>query len=293
MTSAQAAAQPHRRPAARRARRCWWSAGSGCGWRCASVGCGRCPPPPSGLPRWSRAMRPDISYALLAEAALAVRAGAWFVASNTDATLPTARGPQPGNGSLVQVIVTATGHAAGGGRQAGAAAARRGGGAGPAPSGRWWSETGWTPTSRARSGSGADSMLVLTGVSRRPTRCSPRRTSGPPTWPPTWAGCSSRSRTVTASGGRVPAAAAGPPAWPAVPVPTARPASSRSRAPAQPIDGLRALCAAAWSARPGQRPKACTPPSGSSASPADIASLRISRLRSDTGSALRPTPRQR
>jgi hypothetical protein len=46
---------------------------------------------------------------MLAEAGLAVRAGAWYVAANADATLPTARGIQPGNGSLVQVIVTATG----------------------------------------------------------------------------------------------------------------------------------------------------------------------------------------
>ena len=52
---------------------------------------------------------PGIDYGLLAEAALAVRAGAWYVASNADATLPTGRGLQPGNGSLVQVIVTATG----------------------------------------------------------------------------------------------------------------------------------------------------------------------------------------
>ena len=37
------------------------------------------------------------------------QAGAWFVASNADATLPTPRGRQPGNGSLIQVIVTATG----------------------------------------------------------------------------------------------------------------------------------------------------------------------------------------
>jgi glycerol 3-phosphatase-2 len=50
-----------------------------------------------------------VGYPLLAEAALAIRAGAWFVASNTDVTLPTARGPAPGNGSLVQVLVTATG----------------------------------------------------------------------------------------------------------------------------------------------------------------------------------------
>src|SRR5882724_3016584 len=52
---------------------------------------------------------PDLSYGLLAEAALAIRAGAWYVATNADATLPTPRGPQPGNGSLVQVLVHATG----------------------------------------------------------------------------------------------------------------------------------------------------------------------------------------
>jgi glycerol-1-phosphatase len=52
---------------------------------------------------------PDISYAHLAEGALAVGAGALFVASNADATLPTPRGRQPGNGSMVQVIATATG----------------------------------------------------------------------------------------------------------------------------------------------------------------------------------------
>jgi HAD superfamily hydrolase (TIGR01450 family) len=52
---------------------------------------------------------PDIGYAQLAEGALAVQAGALFVATNTDATLPTPRGRQPGNGALVQVIVTATG----------------------------------------------------------------------------------------------------------------------------------------------------------------------------------------
>jgi glycerol 3-phosphatase-2 len=52
---------------------------------------------------------PDMSYSLLTEAALAVRAGALYVASNADPTLPTARGLQPGNGSLLQVIITATG----------------------------------------------------------------------------------------------------------------------------------------------------------------------------------------
>src|SRR5262252_7333377 len=48
---------------------------------------------------------------LLAEGLLAVAAGALFVASNADSTLPTPRGRQPGNGSLIQVIATATGRA--------------------------------------------------------------------------------------------------------------------------------------------------------------------------------------
>jgi glycerol 3-phosphatase-2 len=52
---------------------------------------------------------PDVGYANLAEAALAIEAGALFVASNADLTLPTPRGPQPGNGSMMQVIANATG----------------------------------------------------------------------------------------------------------------------------------------------------------------------------------------
>ncbi len=52
---------------------------------------------------------PDVSYSLLAEGSLAVAAGALFVASNGDRTLPSRRGRQPGNGALIQVIATATG----------------------------------------------------------------------------------------------------------------------------------------------------------------------------------------
>jgi HAD superfamily hydrolase (TIGR01450 family) len=52
---------------------------------------------------------PDIGYPLLTEGTLAVQAGALFVVSNADPTLPTARGRQPGNGALAQVIAVATG----------------------------------------------------------------------------------------------------------------------------------------------------------------------------------------
>jgi glycerol 3-phosphatase-2 len=50
---------------------------------------------------------PDVDWRILAEAALAVRAGATWVATNTDRTLPSPRGPLPGNGSLVAVLRTA------------------------------------------------------------------------------------------------------------------------------------------------------------------------------------------
>ncbi|WP_219465977.1 HAD-IIA family hydrolase [Nonomuraea rhizosphaerae] len=52
---------------------------------------------------------PGLSYGLLSEGALAVRQGAWFVASNGDSTMPTGRGEQPGNGAMVRVIAAATG----------------------------------------------------------------------------------------------------------------------------------------------------------------------------------------
>jgi ribonucleotide monophosphatase NagD (HAD superfamily) len=54
---------------------------------------------------------PGIGYPTLAEGGLAVRAGALFVGTNADSTLPGPRGIQPGNGSLLQVIAYATGEA--------------------------------------------------------------------------------------------------------------------------------------------------------------------------------------
>jgi HAD superfamily hydrolase (TIGR01450 family) len=51
----------------------------------------------------------DAGWRDLAEACLAIRAGAFWVATNTDATLPTERGLLPGAGSLVAALVTATG----------------------------------------------------------------------------------------------------------------------------------------------------------------------------------------
>jgi HAD superfamily hydrolase (TIGR01450 family) len=50
-----------------------------------------------------------IGWPDLAEAALAIRAGALWVAANIDTTLPTERGLLPGNGALVAALRAATG----------------------------------------------------------------------------------------------------------------------------------------------------------------------------------------
>lgn len=51
---------------------------------------------------------PDTGWADLAEAALAIRSGALWVAANVDLTLPTERGLLPGNGSMVAALRAAT-----------------------------------------------------------------------------------------------------------------------------------------------------------------------------------------
>jgi ribonucleotide monophosphatase NagD (HAD superfamily) len=179
---------------------------------------------------------PDLSYGLLAEAAIAVRDGAWFVASNDDRTLPTSRGQAPGNGSLLQVVITATGRRP---VVAGkpepplhAEAVARTGARRPLVIGDRL-ETDIEGAVKA----GADSMLVLTGAStaldavlaapsRRPTYIAadlsalleeqtPVTAAGP-----RWGGWEASASPLTlAGGGR----------W---------------------LDGLRALCAAAWSGEP-------------------------------------------
>ncbi|NDK92095.1 HAD-IIA family hydrolase [Gordonia desulfuricans] len=52
---------------------------------------------------------PDTGWAELSEAALAIRAGALWIATNVDATLPSERGLLVGNGSLVAAVANATG----------------------------------------------------------------------------------------------------------------------------------------------------------------------------------------
>lgn len=52
---------------------------------------------------------PDVGYRDLAEATIAIRGGALWVATNTDSTAPSARGPVPGNGALVAALRVASG----------------------------------------------------------------------------------------------------------------------------------------------------------------------------------------
>jgi glycerol-1-phosphatase len=52
---------------------------------------------------------PDLSYERVRAATLAIAAGARFVGSNPDASLPTPEGPWPGAGSVLALLSTATG----------------------------------------------------------------------------------------------------------------------------------------------------------------------------------------
>ena len=52
---------------------------------------------------------PDTTWRMLAEGAVAIERGALWVATNADPTVPSPRGPLPGNGSLVAALRHATG----------------------------------------------------------------------------------------------------------------------------------------------------------------------------------------
>ncbi len=54
---------------------------------------------------------PDLDWSLLAEGCVAINRGVPWVATNLDATIPSTRGPVPGNGSLVAALRHATGRA--------------------------------------------------------------------------------------------------------------------------------------------------------------------------------------
>ena len=190
---------------------------------------------------------PDLSYSLLAEGGLAVAAGALFIGSNADATLPTPRGRQPGNGSLLQVIATATGRTP---LIAGkpepplhAEAVARSGARHPLVVG---DRLDTDIESAVRSG--ADSLLVLTGVTR-PLDAVLAPAQGRPTYlAEGLAGLLVPHPEVTATGGGFSCGG-----WHATVDGPGRAAVTGSGAA---MDGLRALCAAAWSAGEVSQPAA-------------------------------------
>ncbi|HWL35263.1 MAG TPA: HAD-IIA family hydrolase [Frankiaceae bacterium] len=107
---------------------------------------------------------PTLTYADLTEAALAVRAGAVWVACNLDATIPSERGQLPGNGALVAFVAHAVGRRpdAAAGKPERALhheAVRRSGAVRPLVVGDRL-DTDVEGAARA----GCDSLLVLTGV---------------------------------------------------------------------------------------------------------------------------------
>jgi HAD superfamily hydrolase (TIGR01450 family) len=195
---------------------------------------------------------PDLSYGLLAEAGLAVAAGAWFVATNADATLPTPRGDQPGNGSLLQVVINATGQQpdVAGKPQAPlhAEAVARSGAEHPLVVGDRL-DTDIEGAVRA----GTDSMLVLTGV------CRPLdAVLAPPGQRPAYlahglAGLLAEHPAVSSAAGGFRCGG-----WQAS---WADPGKLTVTGSGDPLDGLRAVCVAAWSAgaAPGQLADAARP----------------------------------
>lgn len=192
---------------------------------------------------------PQVGWADLAEACVAIRAGAEWIATNTDRTLPTPRGPLPGNGSLVAALATALG------RQpdvvvgkpwpdlfAAAATRTPGGPAGAGGSGSGRSlvvgdrlDTDIEGAVRA----GMDSLLVLTGVSG-----PAELLAAPPARRPSYLAADLSGLFADVDAVRVPRAPAVDGGW--------RVTRNGGRllldGAGQPDAALRALCGPAWSA---------------------------------------------
>ncbi|QOC92532.1 HAD-IIA family hydrolase [Micromonospora craniellae] len=193
---------------------------------------------------------PQVGWMDLAEAAVAVRGGAAWIVTNTDRTLPSGRGPLPGNGSLVAALATALD------RQPDevvgkpspelfATAARRAGEGRSLVVGDRL-DTDIEGANRA----GLDSLLVLTGVSDVPELlvAPPHRRPTAVAWDLT--GLFEPSAVV-----RVPAGGAEHGGWR---VTTGADGWELSGA-GGPLDALAALCAVAWERRPVGVPRAGSP----------------------------------
>jgi glycerol-1-phosphatase len=178
---------------------------------------------------------PDVSWRDLAEASYAVGAGAVFVATNTDLSIPTERGVAPGNGTLVGAVSAATGRV-------------------PVVAGKPFAPLLQESVERVGSRrplvvgdrldtdieaghvSGFDSLLVLTGVTDVATLLA-----APPDRRPTFVAADLRGLLRPAAELRILASLAGS---------MARGDDRRGRE-LDGLDGLRAACRRAWAAAPG------------------------------------------
>ncbi|MEO3756593.1 HAD hydrolase-like protein [Streptomyces sp. B6B3] len=208
---------------------------------------------------------PDMPWGMLAEAALAVGRGVPWFASNTDATIPSGRGITPGNGAAVEVVRIATGHT----REPVIAGK-------PAPPMHRESilRTGArrplvvgdrldTDIEGAHAG-GVDALLVLSGVTD-----APRLLAARPDHRPTYVAADLRGLLTPHPRVERDGDAFRCGGWRAVagqgrlrleepgPADARDPSSGPAGLGGAPIDGLRALCAAAW-AQAG--PDRCTLP---------------------------------
>jgi glycerol-1-phosphatase len=191
---------------------------------------------------------PETGWAILAEACLAIRAGALWVACNVDPTLPTDRGQLPGNGSMVAALRVATGcepEVAGKPRRRLLdQAARRLGLSAPLVAGDRL-DTDIAGGVEA----GMDTLLVLTGVSTPADVLAAE-----PRMRPTYLAADLSAMGLPAQTSRVAAV----PGWS---VEVSRDAVTLTAAPVAeqvgggasdgPVDALRALCTAVWAADVG------------------------------------------
>jgi glycerol-1-phosphatase len=181
----------------------------------------------------------DTGWRQLAEATVAVRAGAVWVACNLDPTVPTDRGMLPGNGSMVGVVRTASRREPQVAGKPGPAllheAARRSGAVRPLMVGDRLD----TDVEGGRA-AGMATLLVLTGVSD-----AEELLAAPPALRPDYVaadmGALTEAPEVLEPGPR--------PGWNVrVPAPGELVLAGPGR---DPVDALRALCAAHWAAGGG------------------------------------------
>ncbi|WP_200216263.1 HAD-IIA family hydrolase [Micromonospora coerulea] len=204
---------------------------------------------------------PQVGWVDLAEASLAVRAGAPWYATNTDRTLPSERGPLPGNGSLVAVLRTALDRepdvVVGKPEPALFATAARRAGAGRTLVVGDRLDTDIEGARRA----GLDTLLVLTGVSD-----VPELLAAPESRRPTYVAVDLAGLFDPAAVVRLPGTLESE-GW-SVTVTDGDLALSGA---GRPLDALAALCAVAWSASAGPRVRAASPEAGAALSALGLA----------------------